>query len=107
MAQLKLDLARPDLEGIIGQAIGDLPEDLGREIIRALQAPGSTVRVKTGLMKASFGWRVNDGRVKLTNATDYAQRVEDSYGDVGDTIEAAAPRIADKMDDLLLKRFNG
>ena len=76
-------------------------------MVQALKAPPSTVRVRTGQMKASFGWRVSDGVVGLTNATSYAQRVEAKYGDVADTLDAAAPRIIARLGDLLGRRFGG
>ena len=76
-------------------------------MVKALVAPPSTVRVRTGQMKASFGFRVSDGAVGLTNATSYAQRVETKYGDVADTLDAAAPQIIARLGDLLGRRFGG
>ena len=110
MARLSLKLDKPDLKRVIGPALADLPQDMGREIIIALQAPESTVRVDTGEMKASFGYGVSKrGTVFLTNSTGYAQRVENRFGDVVDTLRAAAPRIRAKLDELLRldRRLNG
>ena len=105
MAQLSVNLDRPNLKRIIGPAIGGLPNELGRAMVKALMAPQSTVRVRTGTMKASFGFRVDGGAVGLTNATSYGQRVEDKYGDAADTLDAAAPQIIARLGDLLGRRF--
>lgn len=85
---VKVSDIKPDLEKVFGGAMKLLYVVIRQEAIDALQAPQgvSLWPVATGLSKASFDAEIRPPVVSITNATTYAQYVEERGSPAGQTL---------------------